>query len=197
MIEDVSITGETGETHVDKKARYVRTMQELNNSFNAFCAKCIGSKFEKVSVTTLAFALKELMEDLFELFETDAVKVILYHGNKEVFADLIDRALNRYQKILEERQNQQNAKYYKTYEWEVPVERLYKEESHHIKDEVRDHALLPFVELKNASKPEERFEAFLEANKEYIDWWYKNGDAGRQHYAISYENKEGTKPYSM
>lgn len=48
------------------------------------------------------------MEDLFELFETDAVKVILYHGNKEVFADLIDRALNRYQKILEERQNQQN-----------------------------------------------------------------------------------------
>lgn len=56
------------------------------------------------------------MEDLFELFETDAVKVILYHGNKEVFADLIDRALNRYQKILEERQNQQNAKYYKTYD---------------------------------------------------------------------------------
>lgn len=193
MIEDVSITGETGETHVDKKARYVRTMQELNNSFNAFCAKCIGSKFEKVSVTTLAFALKELMEDLFELFETDAVKVILYHGNKEVFVDLIDRALNRYQKILEERQNQQNAKYYKAYDWEVPVERLYKEESHHIKDEVRDHALLPFVELKNASKPEERFEAFLESNKEYIDWWYKNGDAGRQHYAISYENKEGHK----
>jgi hypothetical protein len=93
LIEDVSITGETGETHVDKKARYVRTMQELNNSFNAFCAKCIGSKFEKVSVTTLAFALKELMEDLFELFETDAVKVILYHGNKEVFADLIDLAI--------------------------------------------------------------------------------------------------------
>lgn len=193
LIEDVSITGETGETHVDKKARYVRTMQELNNSFNAFCAKCIGSKFEKVSVTTLAFALKELMEDLFELFETDAVKVILYHGNKEVFADLIDRALNRYQKILEERQNQQNEKYYKTYDWEVPVERLYREESHRVKNEVREHALLPFVELKNVSKPEERFESFLENNKEYIDWWYKNGDAGRQHYAISYENKAGHK----
>ena len=193
LIEDVSITGETGETHVDKKARYVRTMQELNNSFNAFCAKCIGSKFEKVSITTLAFALKELMEDLFELFETDAVKVILYHGNKDVFADLIDRALNRYQKILEERQQQQSEKYYKSYDWEVPVERLYKEESHRIKDEVRDHALMPFVELKNASQPEEHFEAFLEANKEYIDWWYKNGDAGRQHYAISYESKAGCK----
>ena len=42
------------------------------------CAVCIGLRYEKVSVTTLAFALKELMEDLFELFETDAVKVILY-----------------------------------------------------------------------------------------------------------------------
>ncbi len=193
LIEDVSITGEVGETHVDKKARYVRTMQELNNSFNAFCAQRIGSKFEKVSITTLGFALKELMEELFELFETDAVKVILYHGNKPVFEDLVDRALNRYQKILDERQKQQNEKYFKSYDWEVPVERLYKEESHRIKETVKDHALMPFVELKEASKPEERFEEFLETNKEYIDWWYKNGDAGRQHYAISYENKAGVK----
>lgn len=193
LIEDVNITGEIGETHVDKKARYVRTMQELNNSYNAFCAKCIGSKFEKVSVTTLAFALKELMEDLFELFETDAVKVILYHGNRPVFADLIDRALNRYLKILEARQQTQNEKSYKSYDWEVPVERLYKEESHRVISDVCDHALMPFVELKNASQPEKRFEAFLEENKESVDWWYKNGDAGRQHYAISYDNKEGQK----
>lgn len=193
LVEDLSITGEVGEIQVGKKAKYVRTMQELNNSFYAFCAKRIDSKFEKVSVTTLGFALKEVMEDLFELFETDAVKVILYYGNQAVFIDLIDRALNRYLKILAERQNQQNEKYYKKYDWEVPVERLYKEESHRIKDDVHDHALLPFVELKNASKPEEHFEAFLEANKEYIDWWYKNGDAGRQHYAISYENKAGLK----
>ena len=193
LIEDVNITGEIGETHVDKKARYVRTMQELNDSYNAFCAKCIGSKFEKVSVTTLAFALKELMEDLFELFETDAVKVILYHSNRPVFADLIDKALNRYLKILEVRQQTQNEKSYKSYDWEVPVERLYKEESHRVISDVHDHALMPFVELKSASQPEKHFEAFLEDNKECIDWWYKNGDAGRQHYAISYENKEGQK----
>ena len=193
LIEDLSITGEVGEVRVEKKARYVRTMQELNNSFNAFCAQRIGQKFEKVSVTTLGFALKELMEDFFELFETDAVKVILYYANRPVFADLIDRALNRYLKIIAVRQNQQSEKYYKQYDWEVPVERLYKEESHRIKDGVYDHALLPFVELKGASKPEEHFETFLEANKEYIDWWYKNGDAGRQHYAISYENKLGVK----
>ena len=193
LIEDVNITGEVGETHVGKKIQYMRTMQELSNAYNAFCAKCIGSKFEKVSVATLAFVLKELMEDLFELFETEAVKVILYHSNRPVFADLIDRALSRYQKILEERQKNQDEKHNKAYDWEVPAERLYNEESHRIKEEMRDHALLPFAERNDASQPEQRFEAFLEANKENVDWWYKNGDAGRQHYAISYVKKEGRK----
>lgn len=28
---------------------------------------------------------------------------------------------------------------------------------------------------------------------EYIDWWYKNGDSGKQHYAISYTNVDGNK----
>lgn len=193
LVEDLRITGQVGTEQVEKKARYVRTKQELDRSFNAFCAQRIGTKFEKVSVVTLAFALKELMEDLFELFETDAVKVILYHANKPVFTDLIDRALSRYLQILADRQAQRDAKNYKQYLWEVPLERLYKEESHRIREDVRDHALVPFVELKSASQPEQRFEAFLEANAEHIDWWYKNGDAGRQHYAISYTGKAGAK----
>ena len=37
------------------------------------------------------------------------------------------------------------------------------------------------------------FEAYLEANTEYIDWWYKNGDSGKQHYAVSYIDESGTK----
>lgn len=82
---------------------------------------------------------------------------------------------------------------FKRYVWSVPEERLYREESHRILESVTDHALLPFVELRNASLPEKRFEAFLEENKEYIDWWYKNGNAGRQHYAISYESLSGAK----
>ena len=193
VIEDVNISGEVGNVHVDKKARYVRTTQELYDSFNAFCSSCIGAQFEKVSITTLAFVLKELMSNLFELQEFDAVKVVLCKSNLPVFEDLIDKALNRYSKILEERQRCREEKSYKTYDWEVPAERLYKEETYRINDEVHRHALVPFVELKNVSKPEVRFEIFLEANKNYIDWWYKNGDAGRQHYAISYEKKNGHK----
>ena len=79
LIEDVSINGEVGITHVERKARYVRTMQELDESFTNFCTDRIGARYEKVSIGTLSFALKELMKDMFSLFETEAVKVILYH----------------------------------------------------------------------------------------------------------------------
>lgn len=38
-----------------------------------------------------------------------------------------------------------------------------------------------------------KFIEFLEANKQHIDWWYKNGDSGKQHYAIGYQNADGKK----
>ena len=30
-------------------------------------------------------------------------------------------------------------------------------------------------------------------SKDYIDWWYKNGDEGKQHYSIPYENSQKEK----
>ena len=52
---------------------------------------------------------------------------------------------------------------------------------------------MPYIQENRASTPEKNFTAFLEENKEYIDWWYKNGDSGKQHYAISYTNIDGDK----
>ena len=110
IIEDLNITGEVGQTLAANKAKYIRTMQELSATFNVFCARLIGSKFEKVSIPTLGMALKEAMEQLFGLFETDAVKVILYHKNRPRFEDIISRALNRYLNILTQRQKAKSEK---------------------------------------------------------------------------------------
>ena len=67
----------------------------------------------------------------------------------------------------------------------MPEERVYDSETNHV-EEAQNHALQPFVQLNQASNPEKEFVKFLEANKEWIDWWYKNGDKGKQHYAIAY-----------
>lgn len=193
IVEDLNITGEVGRTMIKNKVKYVRTMQELDAIFMAFCAKMLGGNYEKVSIRTLAVDLKEAMEELFELFESDAVKVILYYANRPKFADVIQRALKRYAIILQKRMNNYKAKGFVTYHWEVPADRLYKEDTNHVEKKVRNHALMPFIQLNTVSNPEREFTAFLEANTEYIDWWYKNGDAGKQHYAVGYTNTRGEK----
>ena len=93
IVEDLNITGEVGQTMIRNKAKYVRTMQELEASYMAFCARMLGNGYEKVSIKTLAVALQEVMEDLFEMYESDAIKVILYHTNRPKFADIIEKAL--------------------------------------------------------------------------------------------------------
>lgn len=80
----------------------------------------------------------------------------------------------------------------KEFEWSVPKEGLYDDETNHL-SVGENHALLPFVELNAASNPEKKFVEFLEQNSEYIDWWYKNGDKGRQHYAVEYTDADGVK----
>ena len=188
---DQNITGEAQTITVDKKVRYIRSTQELNAAFTSFCAKVMGARFEKVSTATLGYALKEALHGIFGLEEADALKMALYHANRPKIETVVDRALDRYLETLTKRQNEKSQKSFVKYNWEVPADRLYKEETHRVREDVRDHALLPFIERKNVFRPEERFTAFLESNSEYIDWWYKNGDAGKQHYAVGYVNTDG------
>ncbi len=176
---------------VDKKVRYIRSTQELNAAFTSFCAKVMGARFEKVSTATLGYALKEALHGIFGLEEADALKMALYHANRPKIEAVVGHALDRYLETLTKRQNEKSQKSFVKYNWEVPADRLYKEETHRVREDVRDHALLPFIERKNVFRPEERFTAFLESNSEYIDWWYKNGDAGKQHYAVGYVNTDG------
>ena len=144
-VEDLSITGEVGQTMIRNKAKYVRTMQELNAAYMAFCAKMLGSGYEKVSIKTLAVALLEVMEDLFELFESEAIKVILYHGNRPKFADIIERALKQYAIILQRRRAAYRAKGYVKYTWEVPADRFYKEDTNRVCPKIENHALMPYI----------------------------------------------------
>jgi type III restriction enzyme len=191
---DVVFQNEVGIIDVGEKSKFARSAGELQRIYMDFCRKMIGGKFEKAHSTgVLAGYLMEAMEELFELFETDAKKVILYHANKPKFEDIIQKALAIYERKLLEKHQKAKERGFEAYIWEVPAERLYKEESHQVKPNVEDHALMPFIELKNASNPEQRFRDFLESHKESIDWWYKNGDEGKQHYSIPYEMSNGEK----
>lgn len=190
---DVFFQNDIGTVDVGEKFKYARTAGEVNRVYVDFCRSLLGSFERSHSTDVLANYLVEAIEDLFEIFETDAKKVILYHTNKPQFTNIITKALARYQKKLEERQHIARQRGFVQYTWEVPEDRLYKEETHRVVESVKDHALMPFIELYSVSNPEQRFVSFLERNSQYIDWWYKNGDEGKQHYSIPYTRSNGDK----
>lgn len=193
IVNDLSITGEVGKTMISNKTKYVRTKQELNIAFMAFCTKMLGNTFEKVSVKTLAMALCEVMDELFEIFDFEAIKTILHKTNRDKFENVIKKALYEYSLILQKRHFNYKSKGFIKYNWEIPADNFYNEENHILCEDVVKYAMDPCIQRKDASEPEKNFETFLEAHREYINWWYKNGDSGKQNYSISYTNVKGEK----
>ena len=192
IVSDLDITGEAGTTLIEenKRKKFARNQEELNKMMTGFCENLL-SGFEKISVTTLRGYLFQLMEDYLGFFETEAIKVINYNLNKDKFRAIIENAVNKYVKIINKRREEAKKRALKTYQWEVPESREYNEATNQVVTEVKNHALMPFIRLNGAYSPELHFEEFLENHPDCIDWWYKNGDEGKQHYAIPYTKMDG------
>ncbi len=193
IVSDVEVTGEAGTTLIDenKIKKFARNQEELNKMMTDFCEKLLTG-FEKISVTTLRGYLYQLMEEYLGFFETEAPKVILYYRNRPKFEDILRRAIAKYIERINKRREEAKKRSFKTYQWEIPESREYNEAANQVVPETKNHALMPFIQQKKTSTPEQHFEAFLEDYNESIDWWYKNGDEGKQHYAIPYTTMSGT-----
>lgn len=193
--KDIHFQNEVQEIDVREQGsiKFARTAGEIDRVFISFISSYLGGFENKNNpADKLAGYLLETLADFFGLFDTDAKKVVLYHENKPKFDKLIRDAIAKYLKIKEDKKKKAAARALKEFTWEVPEERLYDDETHKIVP-AENHALLPFVELNKASDPEKEFAKFLEENSQWIDWWYKNGDSGRQHYAVGYVREDGTK----
>ena len=193
------MTGEVGTRIVESKATYINNVADLSAMFLAFCKRLLSNDYEQRSVKTLGGALKEVMEELFEVFEYDAMKIILsndkVHHNRPKFDRIIAKAIQKYTEKLRLRQAAAKRRAFKHYDWELPAERAYPVVNYTERSEIDYHALLPYMEYSgpNSSCPEHNFASFLDANSNAIEWWYKNGDQGKAHYAIGYTNSLGEK----
>ena len=197
IVKDLDMTGEVGTKIVESKATYINNVADLTAMYLAFCKRLLGNDYEQRSVKTLGGALKEVMEELFEVFEYDAMKIILsndnVHHNRPKFERLIAKAIQKYTEKLRLRQAAAKRRAFKHYDWVVPAERSYPIDTFNEQPHIDYHALLPFMEFKDAKSPEKKFAKFLEENRNAIEWWYKNGDQGKAHYAIGYTNSFGEK----
>ena len=188
--KDLPILNELGVIEVGSKVKFARTESELKRVFDDFCLKQLSEWEKHQSLAVLENAIEEAMESLFDVFETDVKKIVLYHGNRPKFVEVIHAALNAYKQTMSMRRKASERDLI-SYEWEVPEERVYNEQVNYVDDTKKNHALMPFIASRNASYQEVNFSEFLEQNTQYIDWWYKNGDSGIMNYAVPYKNVRG------
>ena len=184
--KDTPLTGDSGIVEITDKARLALNATELRNLFTMFCRKNVGgfSKFDSTPV--LEGAIESALEEYLNIFEGDVPKVVLYHQNRPHFEELIHKALVKYEHTMK-KQSQGTAVQYQQSLWQVPETRLYNAALVRTTEgEIFHHALHPYFEELRASRPEQEFARWLDERTEYVDWWYKNGDEGKQHFAVPY-----------
>lgn len=172
----------------DKMEGFEKSQAELSAMLDRFCYQAITRLNKSKSFKLLRSTLIEFCEYYMGVFENQASKILLFSQNQERLVELINESLELYDVWQKEQGNKHRRK--EEYEWEVPGQRFYPEIYN--KDEsVAAHALAPYYEYQAASAPEKLLKVELERNAEHIHWWYKNGDKGKEHFAVTYENLRG------
>ena len=191
--KDTPMTGESGLVEITDKARIALNASELDTLFTLFCRKNVGSFGKHDSTPVLKGAIEKALEDYLQIFSMDVPKVVLYHRNRPHFEDLIRKAIARYAALLGKQEEEtSNEAPYKEFTWEVPETWIYNAEKNVSREgEIYNHALMPYFEQKGVSIPEHKFARWIDAQREKVDWWYKNGDEGKQHFAVPYETQDG------
>ena len=185
---DLQLSTEVGQTLVQQQERFARTTNELNILFRQFCRANVGNYAKVDSTPVLEMGLKMLFEEYLDSDEFEAIKIMLFEQNKSKFIELTDIALTKHQELLDQKAAEASRQVEESI-WDVPEERLFND--NYDKRLVEKHALVPFFEQNRASTPEKEFATFLENNKDFIEWWYKNGDKNKEDFAVTYEDSHG------
>lgn len=190
--KDTHITKLDGQVEITEKARIAMNAYELDALFMQFCRRNVGDFSKYDSMPVLKGAIESALEKYVGVFETEVPKIVLYHANRPQFEDIIKSALLRYTKTLEKQQAAE--KHYVGYIWQVPEQRPYNSNVCFSREgEIHNHALVPYFEQQKVSAPEYNFARWLDVQNDKVDWWYKNGDEGKQHFAVPYTDSAGQK----
>jgi len=201
-VEDVNIEIPTdviidsvqeGEVSVKEKVKFAKTTYQLEQLFNKFCLDNCGDYQKDGSWERIKYHLKLFFEEYFGYDEKITYKIILH--NKQVFADLLSLARDRYTQMMAEKVKSKTIDV-KEQLWEVPEFRIYS--NNFEKYEVEKAILDPlFLRQNNGflsdSKNEFEFIQFLESNKSKIIWWYKNGTERKADFAVPYTITTGAR----
>lgn len=165
---------------------FARTTAEFGVMFDKFCYDNITRLNRSKSWKKLRETLIHFAEYYLGVTEFQARKIFLFPQNRELVVQHIVTGLENFDAWQKARGN--DSRRVEMSNWEVPEVRFYNE--NYNRQEIDSHVLDPFFEGNTASNPEKALKDFLIQKHEHIDWWYKNGDSGKEHFAVNYYNSQ-------
>jgi len=193
-IEILELKEEIIRVEIEHQAKFAKTQNELSILFKQFCWLNSGEFAKFDSAPILEGALIYMFEVYFNLYETTAIKIMLYPSNQQFFIDLINESFVIYIKFLEIMKKQTQRKVEKL-SWDVPEFKIYNDK--YTLYEAPAHVLNPTFLSKRSeglfadSNVELEFIEYLEQHKDKLDWWYKNGVENKSDFSIDYINSKG------
>lgn len=193
-IEIIEVKEEIVRVDSDHQAKFAKTQNELGILFKQFCWLNCGVYAKFDSAHTLEAALIGMFEVYFQIYETEAIKIILYNPNQEFFIDLINKSFDNYAKYMQFIKTL-NQKEVEKHNWDVPEYKIFNER--YKEYPAPTHAMLPtFLQDRGSglfadSNVELEFIDYLEKHKSNIQWWYKNGVENKSDFSIDYINSRG------
>ncbi len=163
------------------------TTAQFSTMFDKFCYDNITRLNRSKSWRQLRRTLINFAEYYLSIFEFEAREFFLFPQNRNLLIQHISQALESFEGWQKELGNKHKRS--EDFPWEIPVIRYYNE--YFNEEKANHHALEPFYEYEKASTPEQKFKSILEHKDSSLEWWYKNGDAGKDNFAVSYIDTEG------
>jgi len=121
---------------------------------------------------------------------TRAQIITLHKDNRQYFVD----AINKAKEIYSANVGKQKKELSTIEEWEIPSSRNYNNRFGEVK--YKKSILQPFLEAKDARKPEKDFAEFLNNTLANVEWFCKNGESDATSFAVPYTDKDGElKPF--
>ena len=165
---------------------------------------------EQVALECKSFLKKYLkpfgdddFETNYQTFMNALHRLCIYHISEKVSPSLLQYHITTHREDWDaclkdfvtfyRNQHEEEANYKEyEYEWTLPTELSFASEEVDLGLIFERYAHSPSFLLKKRSNPEREFEALLEKHPQ-VEWWYKNGDSGREHLGIGYTTLDGTR----
>jgi len=182
------------ETHAGETVARKLNEEEIQVLFDQFSINALTPIYpEERSIKRINKSIYEFFKNEFLLkFQYASVEeqmVVLADANRQRFLDAVNLAKEKYLADVEKRAKELAI----DENWEVPKSVSYSEQ--YTNRDFDLSIMQPFYEKTNASNIEKNFAKFLNAKKDEIKWWFKNGERDGIFFAVPRKDSEDEIPF--